>query len=260
MNQIYEHVFAVHPKARARDERLRRSIELIQFVSFKHLDLKRPSRRSRPALALAVRSLRAMASYRAPTDKLECISNACRALSAMLSDASKRSGGSAAAGADELLPMLIFAVIRANPPQLWSNLRFIGEYMRRSMATMEPGYVYTNVLSSIAFIKRVRRDRSFLSISEDEFQRRLKAAKVCGPRSQLHTHVHILVYTQGPPEAETDTTALFNWTFHPVVSWSQPVAYCKPCDGPVTDSLRQCRCRVYRGWRDISRGSGREGE
>lgn len=58
----------------------------------------------------------------APRDKLICILNCCRVISNLLNIKS-----SVPAGADDFFPVLVYVVIRTNPPNFKSNL----EYIRR---------------------------------------------------------------------------------------------------------------------------------
>lgn len=56
-------------------------------------------------------------NYKAPRDKLICILNCCKVIFGLI----KHVEGDA--GADKFLPILIYVVIRANPPRLVSNVQ-----------------------------------------------------------------------------------------------------------------------------------------
>lgn len=56
-------------------------------------------------------------TYKAPRDKLICILNCCKVIFGLI----KHVEGDA--GADKFLPILIYVVIRANPPRLVSNVQ-----------------------------------------------------------------------------------------------------------------------------------------
>ena len=71
-------------------------------------------------------------------------------------------------GADDLLPSLIYAVLRANPANLHSNIEFIASFRSPSRLTSETRYFFTFLTSAVAWIHQV--DHSYLSgISEQEF-------------------------------------------------------------------------------------------
>ena len=50
------------------------------------------------------------------------------------------------AGADDFLPLLIFTVIHANPPNLASNLEYIQRFRFQSRMISESAYFYTQLV------------------------------------------------------------------------------------------------------------------
>jgi hypothetical protein len=96
-------------------------------------------------------------------DKLICILNAARALAVHVA--------AKGAGADEMLPLLIVALLRANPRRLRSHVTYIGRYRREAGLMTEPGYYYTQLLSAITFLERC--DHRSLSISLEEWNRHM---------------------------------------------------------------------------------------
>lgn len=57
------------------------------------------------------------------------------------------------AGADVLLPLLIFTVVKSNPQKFVSNLKFIQRYRMPSRLTGEASYCLTNMLAVVAFLE-----------------------------------------------------------------------------------------------------------
>lgn len=50
------------------------------------------------------------------------------------------------AGADDFLPVLIYVLIHANPPQLASNLMYIERFRMHSRMTSESAYFFTQLV------------------------------------------------------------------------------------------------------------------
>ena len=166
MSKIYAETFARQGDA-ARDDRLdSKCATLAKFIRGQHLDL--PAETAAPEFAdswqRAGEELRNMSKYKAPREKMVCALQCCRLLSNLLTAALNER-----AGADEFLPALIYAVIRANPPNLFSNLRYIAAYRNPDKLVSEPGYFFTNLVSAMTFIEQL--DASSLSIDADEFNR-----------------------------------------------------------------------------------------
>ena len=56
------------------------------------------------------------------------------------------------AGADDFLPVLIYVVIHANPPQLASNLEYIQRFRMISRMASESAYFFTQLVSALPSI------------------------------------------------------------------------------------------------------------
>ena len=56
----------------------------------------------------------------------------------------------ASAGADDFLPVLIYVVIHANPPQLASNLLYIERFRMQSRMQSESAYFFTQLVGHAA--------------------------------------------------------------------------------------------------------------
>lgn len=54
-----------------------------------------------------------------------------------------------AAGADDFLPVLIYVVIHANPPQLASNLEYIQRFRMHSRMASESAYFFTQLVRAL---------------------------------------------------------------------------------------------------------------
>ncbi|CAI5722030.1 unnamed protein product [Peronospora destructor] len=86
--------------------------------------------------------------------------------------------------ADEFLPALIFVVLRANPRELKRNVAFILEYRNPTKLVPEPGYFFTRLVSSVAFLEEI--DCSQLTISAEDFDDGLRRSKESLRLSGVH--------------------------------------------------------------------------
>jgi hypothetical protein len=123
-----------------------------------------------------------MDSKRAPQDKLECVVTAAKAIFKMLEDSNV---GTAAA--DEFLPVLIYVVIHANPPMLYSNLQFLDRFCDpKKLMSGETGYYFTNLYSAVSFIENL--DASSLKMNEGEFFKKIHGANAYKTQNRLGNH------------------------------------------------------------------------
>ena len=58
-------------------------------------------------------------------------------------------------GADLILPMIIFAVVKSNPPQLASHLMYIRRYRSAICLTGEGSYAIVNLTAVVEFLEHV---------------------------------------------------------------------------------------------------------
>lgn len=190
MGRLYPAVFGAHPLCDRRDLVLHDRMASLSFITFRNLDLADPSPYLAPGWKLAQAALRDIDKYPSPGDKLACVMNACRIISTLLTAAGDeraaqegKGSGKGGVGADEFLPALIYTVIKACPNRLYSNLRYIGEYRNPSRLMSEQGYFYTNVLSAVAFARRVRPEQ--LSMSHAEFEEAVATSLALAQRRRM---------------------------------------------------------------------------
>uniref|UniRef100_A0A5B7AMT9 Vacuolar protein sorting-associated protein 9A n=2 Tax=Davidia involucrata TaxID=16924 RepID=A0A5B7AMT9_DAVIN len=174
MTKLFTRVFASLPDDVKVDGQLHEKMALIQqFIRPENLDIKLTFQNETSWL-LAQKELQKINMYKAPRDKLVCILSCCKVINNLLFNASIAANEDPP-GADEFLPVLIYVTIKANPPQLHSNLLYIQRYRRQSRLVAEAAYLFTNMLSSESFILNI--DANALSMDESEFEQNMESAR-----------------------------------------------------------------------------------
>ncbi|KAG8378333.1 hypothetical protein BUALT_Bualt08G0126500 [Buddleja alternifolia] len=174
MTKLFPRVFASIPEDVSADEQLHEKMALIQqFIRPENLDIK-PTYQNETSWLLAQKELQKINMYKAPRDKLVCILNCCKVISNLLLNASHASNEDHP-GADEFLPVLIYVTIKANPPQLHSNLSYIQRFRRQTRLVSEAAYFFTNMLSVESFITNI--DAKALSMEETEYENNMNSAQ-----------------------------------------------------------------------------------
>ena len=116
-------------------------------------------------LSFPIQQLRSIDDQFAPRQMLRCILLAHRGINVAL-NAAVEAGFTPdlepssvkhhhPPGADDVLPTLILAVLRAHPPKLISNLRFVEYFAPASLLRGEAGYAYTNLYGAVQFLKKL---------------------------------------------------------------------------------------------------------
>ncbi|RUS24915.1 hypothetical protein BC938DRAFT_472910, partial [Jimgerdemannia flammicorona] len=162
-----------------RDEILHQKISIFRWVTEEHLDIP-ITQHNESFLTFAQSELLKINNYKAPRDKLICILNSCKVIFGLI----KHVEGDG--GADKFLPILIYVVLKANPPQLISNVqvalrdnhalchlfRYISRFRNPEYLQSESGYYLTNLMGAVAFIETM--EAKSLSISQEEFDRKIE--------------------------------------------------------------------------------------
>ncbi|KAL8424782.1 hypothetical protein Efla_000996 [Eimeria flavescens] len=125
-----------------------------------------------PEVQLAGLELGRIDRVRAPRDKTRLILSACKLLMAVLEKTRR-----AAPAADDLLPLLIYTVIKTRPPRLHSNIQFVAAYRHPARMQGEEAYFFTHFCSAAAFIKSVGSPGIHFHIEPAEYERRLAQAE-----------------------------------------------------------------------------------
>lgn len=173
MEKVYTKALTPSFEAENEDRILYDRLQSLAFVEFHHLDLPIPETEElKQAWDLLVMQLRQMSSYMSPRRKMDCILRICQELTKLL--ASQKADGRFPS-ADEFLPGLIYLLLKANPRELKRNVNYILEYRNPGKLVSEPGYFFTHLVSSVAFLEQV--NGSLLTISPEEFEEGLRKSK-----------------------------------------------------------------------------------
>ncbi|KAK4515401.1 uncharacterized protein ATC70_010346 [Mucor velutinosus] len=166
MNRLYNVTFSPSTMDdKEKDEILHHKINIFRWIREEHLDIPITDDND-SFLTFAESELLKMNNYKAPRDKLICILNCCKVIFGLM----KHMEGDE--GADVFLPLLIYVVIRANPPKLISNVQYISRFRNPDHLRSEAGYYLTNLMGAIEFIETM--DVNSLSISQEAFDRNIE--------------------------------------------------------------------------------------
>uniref|UniRef100_A0A8C5QI09 GTPase-activating protein and VPS9 domain-containing protein 1 n=1 Tax=Leptobrachium leishanense TaxID=445787 RepID=A0A8C5QI09_9ANUR len=124
---------------------------LSKVVSANHRALQIPEVYLREApWPSAQAEIRTLSAYKTPRDKVQCILRMCSTIMNLLSLANEYS----VPGADDFVPVLVFVLIKANPPCLLSTVQYISSfYMNR--LTGEESYWWMQFTAAVEFIKTI---------------------------------------------------------------------------------------------------------
>ncbi|KAJ2155925.1 hypothetical protein GGF46_005519 [Coemansia sp. RSA 552] len=151
MEAVYLRVFSpAFSDDRARDEQFASRVAALNVAGFgpEHLELPPTDPSVQRACAEAGRLLVRVNAARSPAEKLRFIVDAHKCVVDRVSLPNARS-------ADVILPLLILAVVRSNPPRFISNLRYMRRF--RARALLEPHFEYclTNIQAVASFVVSV---------------------------------------------------------------------------------------------------------
>lgn len=158
-----------HQEDIERDEILGQKVRIYRWVQEEHLDIPALDDNGRRFMAFAQQQLLKIKMYRAPRDKVVCVLNCCKVIFGFLSTSRL-----ADTSADSFVPLLIYVVLRANPEHLVSNVQYILRFRNQEKLGGEAGYYLSSLMGAIQFIENL--DRTSLTISDEEFERKVEAS------------------------------------------------------------------------------------
>lgn len=147
------------------DRMMSERIQQLGWICETHLEAKidRTSMDCRQLLHKAIGELLEMDSVPSPGEKLSCVRRCCSYVMTLVSQ------GSGPASADDLLPALIFTVLKANPPRLKSNINYVSRFCNANrLMTGEGGYYFTNLCCAVEFIEKLTAEQ--LNMDKQEYE------------------------------------------------------------------------------------------
>lgn len=97
----------------------------------------------------AQQALLRMNAYKTPADKLQCIVQCCTTLMELL-----QLGGKSA-GADDFFPLLVFVILKANPPNLLATIQFINFFGGSAINSGEASYWFAQFQTAVTFVQSI---------------------------------------------------------------------------------------------------------
>ncbi|GBM88833.1 Rab5 GDP/GTP exchange factor [Araneus ventricosus] len=152
-----------------KDLALQKRIRTLHFITSEHLGLNitESSPEVRDLIDKAIADIIQLDSKVAPQQKIKCIVSCSESIFNII----KLCQG-VTASADEFLPALVYIVLKANPPLLQSNIKYITSFsIPTRLRSGEGAYYFTNLCCAVAFIEDLTGES--LNMNEDEFQRYL---------------------------------------------------------------------------------------
>jgi hypothetical protein len=107
-----------------------------------------------------------------PKDKVLVLINFCNILSNMVMNSGREKKH---AGADEVFPLVVYAILKANVRKLKSNLVFIQYFRHQTRLESQEEYCFTAINTAIEFIEKL--SKNHLSIEEFEYSNFLNHAE-----------------------------------------------------------------------------------
>lgn len=159
--------------------------------------------------------------YKSPKDKVSTIINFCNILSAMILNTSKNNSTNntennnniSSAGADEVLPIIVYSLLQGNIKKLKSNINYIRLFRHHSRFDSNKEEYFTTVIESgVEFIDKLNVNTD-LKIEKEEFSKliresekkiNLKFESLSPPQKMKNIDENFLIYFLS--EAEGDNS------------------------------------------------------
>lgn len=151
MAQVY--IYALYPNGDGdvlRDQILHQHMQnLAKVITPAHKDLRIPAvYHSECPWPSAQEEILTLNAYKTPREKVSCVARTCTIIMNLLSLASDKS----VPAADDLMPVLVFVLIKASPANLLSTVQYVESFYEKQFEG-EDAYWWTQFASVVEFIK-----------------------------------------------------------------------------------------------------------
>lgn len=151
LTHIYNFVFFPHELSHMNDQLFQAHIrDDLSHLSADHecLQIQEHCRAEMP-WPTAQKTLLRMNSYKTPSDKLQSIVECCTTLMELLQLNGK------SAGADDFFPLLVFVILKANPPNLLATIQYINFFGGSAINSGEGSYWFAQFQTAVTFIQSI---------------------------------------------------------------------------------------------------------
>eukprot|EP01133_Synstelium_polycarpum_P007045 gene7045-8193_t len=167
-SRLYRHIFSL-PANIDMDTKLCEHISGFQFITPSNLDIDE-GLISNQTLEHLQEELFHMTSSKSPREKLVCIKRTFKSLFKLLSiDKTKP-----AIGADLLLPIVIYVLIKSNLPFLLSNIQFITLFRDPTLIEPETNYYLVTLITAATFIQNMTMESLTIIHEKKEEEKEIK--------------------------------------------------------------------------------------
>eukprot|EP00053_Salpingoeca_punica_P015503 m.143164 g.143164 ORF g.143164 m.143164 type:complete len:929 (+) comp16734_c0_seq2:49-2835(+) len=159
LSRIYKMAFFPHEADALKDQVFQQHIQNnLQYITPEHecLQISKLHMRECPWPA-AQKALMRLNAYKTPVDKLKCVVECCMTVMDLLQWTGK------SAGADDFFPVLVYVILKANPPNLLSTLQYVNFFGEAQIASGENSYWWTQFCTAVHFIQSIDDRRDLLS-------------------------------------------------------------------------------------------------
>ena len=119
----------------------------LQFIEPQHIDIN-PQLMKKDFLKFAKSTLEKINLFRAPQDKCKVLINFCNIISKMIID----SNTAKPAGADEVIPVITYCLLKFNINKFISNLNYIRNFRHKMRLGSQEDYFLTAIESATDFL------------------------------------------------------------------------------------------------------------
>ena len=165
-DSCYEQLFC-HSRSKDAEEDIDIQVRIrrLSWVTTEHLKcpFSESAAGARDLMYDAITDLLLVDSCRAPQDKLARVVSCAKKIFSMI-----RTGQRSVVSADDLIPAMVFIILKANPPRLKSNINFITRFSAEARLTSgEAGYYFTSLCCALSFIEAAT--AASLGLDQEEF-------------------------------------------------------------------------------------------